>query len=500
MDPATAQSQVAHCRTVLSAWMQHHRSLHISLGKSYMPAIEPALRELDISPDIFRGGIGTKLSQVKTLFQTCDAIPRDIPRFEAGSEQFLYFLPDWDDMLDPDFDFESDAFSGPSRRERRDRHCTHLAKPRRMSDGILLSLAQCEIQKGLLKKPRGTGVEALHPPDIRRHFGLEEDQYLFGDCGAFSYVNEEFPTMTVERAVSLYESYGFDLGAAVDHIPMKRIVAKGQSKLLSHSERLNRLEITASNAEQFIESVRERKATFLPVGILHGLDPDGYRLTAKHYYDLGYRHMAIGGLVPQSDAQVRDIVQAVMDTVSDLPVRPWIHLFGIYRPKLQTHFRSLKVDSFDSATYFRKAWLRSDQNYLGVDGEWYAAIRVPMTKDARTLRKLQQLEIDLPQLQREERRCLALLCQYDREEAQLTDVLEAVVSYDAHLSRRSETKSMYAAYRRTLMNRPWRACACNFCSDLGIHMLIFRGANRNRRRGAHNTLMLYENLQKGTRQ
>ena len=32
--------------------------------------------------------------------------------------------------------------------------------------------------------------------------------------------------------------------------------------------------------------------------------------------------------------------------------------------------------------------------------------------------------------------------------------------------------------------------------SLGIHMLIFRGANRNKRRGAHNTLMLYGNVSK----
>ena len=59
-----------------------------------------------------------------------------------------------------------------------------------------------------------------------------------------------------------------------------------------------------------------------------------------------------------------------MKVAEDLHERPWIHLFGIYRPRLQELFRHLKVDSFDSASYFRKAWLRSDQNYLASNGQW----------------------------------------------------------------------------------------------------------------------------------
>ena len=494
MDPATARSQADQCRRILCSWMKNHQSLHISLGKDYLPAIEPAIGELQIHTDIFEGTIGKKLNQVKTFLCEAETTPRVIPRLEGGSGEYLYFLPDWDDMLDPEFDFEADEFSAPTRHERNDRHCTRLAKPRRMSDGMLLSLAQCEIQKGLLKQPQGTGMESLYPPPIRQHFGLDDGQYLFGDCGAFSYVSSDVPTMSVDRAVALYESYGFDFGAAVDHIPMETITVGGRTKRLGKSARMKRIEITIANAEKFIESVHQRKARFLPVGILHGLDPEGYRRSVSHYYDLGYRHMAIGGLVPQSDARIKDIVEAVMSTADSLPVRPWIHLFGVYRPKLQTLFRFLKVDSFDSATYFRKAWLRSDQNYLSVDGDWFSALRVPMTKDGRTLRKMEQLDVDIQQLRDEESQCLSLLCQFDRDEACLEDVLEAVLSYDSHLSRSSETQSMRTRYRRTLEKRPWRDCDCNFCREAGIHMLIFRGANRNRRRGAHNTLMLYDNL------
>ena len=495
MDRTTAALQAPSCTATLSRWAPDHRSVHISVGKDYLPAIQPGISELGLSPFFLRGGIGSKQQQVKTFFHDACAAPRAKPRLEPDSGRCLYFLPDWDDMLDPAFDFEADAFSAPRRSDRGDRHCAQLMKPDRISDGMLISLAQCETRKGLLKLPEGTGIDSLRPPPIRRHFGLDDSQYLFGDCGAFTYVAEKYPTMTVDRAVALYESYGFDFGAAVDHIPVKTIHTKGHTEYLSQAERQERINITEDNAISFIDSARQRKAQFIPVGILHGLDPDGYKSAVGRYYEYGYRHMAIGGLVPQSDMLVQQIVTAVTSEADRMPTRPWIHLFGIYRPKLQSLFRHLGVNSFDSATYFRKAWLRSDQNYLSVNGEWFAAIRVPMTSDGRTRRKLEESGTDIEVLRLKERHVLDLLCRYGREEAGLDDALEAVLDYDAHLTRRCETRSMRDRYRRTLQKRPWLECSCNFCRDLGIHMLIFRGANRNRRRGAHNTLMLYKNIQ-----
>jgi len=41
-------------------------------------------------------------------------------------------------------------------------------------------------------------------------------------------------------------------------------------------------------------------------------------------------------------------------------------------------------------------------------------------------------------------------------------------------------------YRRTLEERPWERCDCPFCQKHRIHMCIWRGNNRNRRRGFHN--------------
>ena len=50
------------------------------------------------------------------------------------------------------------------------------------------------------------------------------------------------------------------------------------------------------------------------------------------------------------------------------------------------------------------------------------------------------------------------------------------------------------AYQRVLETRPWKACPCEICKALGYHVMVFRGAERNRRRGFHNIWTFYRRL------
>jgi len=484
------------CSLTLKDWAINHNSVHFSLGKDYLPAIVPAIEEsLQGKAEIFDGSIGMKLSQIKGLLQRTGAPIKNRPQLsEPGSGKVSYFLPDWDDLLDEHFDFGSDQFSGTSRQERGDKHCCVLMKPKRMCDGVLVSLAQHMTSKGPLRRIMGTEMHSLAPINMRQQFGLDENQVLFGDCGAFSYVNDDEPAISIEQAIALYELYGFDFGASVDHIPVPTIV-KNRSKVdVSETERMARVETTKENAEQFIALARKRNVSFTPVGTIQALDPISYAETARFYHQLGYRHIALGGLVPLPDKSIEEIVVKVMEVVETLKPRPWVHLFGVFRPKLQARFRELRVDSFDSASYFRKAWLRSDQNYLAPNGKWYAALRVPMTSDGRTRKKLEQSGLDLESLEAQELKVLQLLCQFDHDSVSVQEVLDALIEYDKCLLRTSDIRSLKETYERTLKDRPWRSCECPFCKRLGIHILVFRGANRNKRRGAHNTLMLYGSL------
>jgi hypothetical protein len=496
MTPSKALELAPQCAQTLIAWAEDHNSVHFSLGKDYLPAVTPAIeKDLRGKAEVFDGPIGMKLSQIKGLLERTKAPTRHRPELpEPGSGKVSYFLPDWDDLLDGNFDFEADEFSGATRQERNDKHCSILMKPKRMCDGILVSLAQHMTSKGPLRRIMGTEASSLAPMNLRSQFGLGTNQSLFGDCGAFSYVNDDKPAISVEQAIALYELHGFDFGASVDHIPVPTIMRDGSKVKLSKAERLARVKITQKNAEQFIELARKRHVGFTPVGTIQALDVAGYAKTARLYHQLGYRHLAIGGLVPLPDVLIEEIVTNAMAVVVTLKPRPWVHLFGVFRPKLQAKFRELKVDSFDSASYFRKAWLRSDQNYLAPNREWYAAIRVPMTSDGRTRKNLEQSGLDLTSLEAQESQVIKLLCEFDRDEVSIKKVLDAVIEYDECLTRSSDVRSLRATYERTLKDRPWRSCDCPFCKEAGIHVLIFRGTNRNKRRGAHNTLMLYGSL------
>ncbi len=474
-----------------ASWLGTYDRINLCLGKDYLAALPATYLEQSGKVDLFKGPIGIKRQQLGAYLRSIDAIEREA--FSAQPKGRLqYFLPDWDDLIDPDFDFIADQFSGP-KSERADIHCARLMRPFKIADGILVSLAQKREAKGPLKYVGGLESRTMRPIDLRAHYGLNRTQALFGDCGAFSYVDEDKPPISVDYAVSLYDLYNFDFGASVDHIPVPVIRVGNEKVELTKRQRQRRVKITVENAAGFLEATKRRKASFVPVGTVQGLSTDQYVENANLYASMGYRRIALGGLVPLPDDVVFDIVSSTMASLRQRKNPPDVHLFGVFRPKLQAKFRGLGVTSFDSATYFRKAWLRSEQNYLAENGSWYAAIRVPMTSDGRTRNTLLKAGHDLDKLAALEAAALEALHRYAKRRVSLKATLSAVIEYDSKLDRSSEDRSKVAArYERTLKDRPWEHCPCPICKKSGIDVLIFRGSNRNKRRGTHNTWRLYQ--------
>ena len=52
------------------------------------------------------------------------------------------------------------------------------------------------------------------------------------------------------------------------------------------------------------------------------------------------------------------------------------------------------------------------------------------------------------------------------------------------------------AYEELLRREPWNECGCRICKKHGIEVAIFRGNNRNRRRGFHNTRRFYDEFER----
>ncbi len=473
----------------LYGWSGQHDKVSLLLGKDYLSALDlNLLGRQGIRAEVIEGGIGTKLGVLRNILHSLEHQTRHGEPVRS-LDRPLYFLPDWDDMLDKNYDFTADRFSAPSKVDREEVHSTRLMGSERVCDGVLVSLAQHigKHSKGVLKKfvePHHVGN--LAPESMRERFGLSEGQWVFGDCGAFSYVGEKEPPISPERALAMYQLYGFDLGASVDHIPLP---------ILPSQEQERRAKKTHDNAERFIELHKRRRCSFIPVGVIQGLNPESYAKELRAYKEMGYTHLGIGGLVPRRDKEILAIMQALDRERKTIKEPPWIHLFGVYRPKIHRRLYEFGATSFDSATYFRKAWLRSDQNYLNADGRWHAAIRIPMVSDPRTRKRLEASNLPLDELEMREQAALGALHEYGSHRRSLESTLEAIRAYDFLLTRSEDHgANLISTYERTLADRPWEKCGCAICQELGIDVVIFRGSNRNKRRGTHNTAMLYRSV------
>lgn len=410
----------------------------------------------------------------------------------------LFFLPTWEDRVEPDFDFREE-----SPKCRRDSYKTglyaHEIFPEPPYDGLLISLALFENKLRLGNNGSGPTIRGYD--NIRAYLRLKHlpQVQIMGDCGAFTYVNEEVPPASASpgRVAQLYNTLGFDTGISPDHIIVNSILVKHNGRVecqpLTLQEKEQRRIITLQNAKLFLDYVRTHNLSFTPVGAAQGYDESTYVESVNDLLDMGYDYIAIGGLVRYPTARVRAIIEAILRAVRRRRQGVRIHLLGILRMQLLDYFRQAGISSFDSASFLRKAWLRSEMNYFGVDGEWYAAIRVPPSYDPRVVSSAREMGIDPSRLTRLERKALNALERYGRNEISLESTLEVVLEYDRLLRRSSENIGIiHASYRRTLESRIWEKCTCNICREAGIHVVIFRGTNRNKRRGFHNVKLFYD--------
>ncbi|MBA3468324.1 MAG: hypothetical protein H0T53_01645, partial [Herpetosiphonaceae bacterium] len=139
-----------------------------------------------------------------------------------------------------------------------------------------------------------------------------------------------------------------------------------------------------------------------------------------------------------------------------------------------------------SASRLRRAWMDGRRNYfLGDDA--FTAIRIP---DAKTVAK--KNDLDLAPTAALERQSLEAVRAYARDEIDSATTLAAVRAYAAVTG--DLKPQAIRDYQHTLESRPWQQCPCAICREIGVEVIIFRGNNRNRRRGFHNTWQLYEQL------
>jgi hypothetical protein len=405
------------------------------------------------------------------------------------------------DMVDPRYDFIADE-SASSRKPYWDDQYPHELLGYAPYDGVLVS-------RGIVGdhrfKGKYTSSQAMRFSRVgarkflRLDTGALQKLPIFGDCGAFSYANFEVPPYKPEEMIEFYEQGGFTHGCSVDHIIFEFDRNARGMEGGSGAARA-RFEITLENAEQFLRGVRTANAHFTPLGTVQGWSPGSKAEAAKRLVAMGYNYIAIGGMVPLNAASIHACLQAISQAI---PANTQVHLLGFAKAEQIKEFGKYNITSFDTTSPLIRAFKDSKANYyvLKADGrlDYYTAIRVPQALENRHLmqsvkmgRVKQEVLVDL------EAASLKALRSYDGGQCSLEDAAQAVLAYSKWFTwdpKKSDLDNERLTWKtrenveRTLKDRPWKSCLCPICKELSIEVVVFRGNNRNRRRGFHNLIV-----------
>jgi hypothetical protein len=168
-----------------------------------------------------------------------------------------------------------------------------------------------------------------------------------------------------------------------------------------------------------------------------------------------------------------------------------LHLLGITRCENVEAFAACGVTSFDSTSPFRQSFKDDRDNYYALD-RTYTALRVPQVDGNPKLKaRIRAGQVRQTTALKLEGECLRALRRYDARDLRAGAVLKALRAYDELCDGRKDRTD---DYREILDDRPWRKCRCGICERTGIEVAIFRGAERNKRRGFHNLHVFKQRL------
>jgi hypothetical protein len=374
------------------------------------------------------------------------------------AKRVLFIIPDWDDIVDPGYNFLSEEKSEAYHRDKfvfGARIWDFFNPP--PVDGVLISISTLSKRK----------LEAIERAgDARKFLRLPQELQLIGDCGAWQYRYKDEPPYTVEYVLEMYRRLGVDYGVTVDHIPF-------------FGDPEKRMRITMENAIKGYELWKPRfekgEYRFILMASVQGIEIGDYLKSFEKLYSIGFRHFAIGGLAKRDNEFIKKLITELSKLLKRFKDVEKIHVLGVARASIIPYLFQLldyvKEVSFDNATFLRMAWVRTVGNYILPDGRVYTSIRVMDNN----------------------REVLDALIKYDQGVIGLDELLKVLSKY---LARTGDFHYM-PYYIATLRDKPWKQCSCAICKSIGIQVVIFRGNDRNRRRGFHNVYVFSQLLKQG---
>jgi hypothetical protein len=390
-----------------------------------------------------------------------------------------FFFPDSQDQVDPSFDFLTEERSSARMRHRDDEYAHEVFKHAPF-DGVLVSKAV--LDSGRYSLPQ---KHRMLRSGVRDFFRISPSLQTMGDCGAFAYVRDDEPPFSVAEVVEFYQTMGFDYGMSVDHI----ILGYQASDSNIPPDWVERQALTLKLAEEFLARHSATGAKFIPIGVAQGWSPKSYACAVTALQELGYKYLALGGMV---GLKTEDILRCLKAIKPVLTPGVSLHLLGITRIESVLEFGDYGVTSIDSTSPLRQAFKDMRDNYYAED-RTYTAIRIPQVEaNPQLVRLIKAGRVDQTEARRLEQACLKVVNAFDKKMATVSETLNLLVEYERLYEDRRTFEDIY---RETLEERPWDRCPCEVCRALGIHVMLFRGAERNRRRGFHNLFVFYNKLQ-----
>jgi len=399
-----------------------------------------------------------------------------------------FFYADALDLVDPRFDFERETSPIDRVPQRDDVYAHELMAPDRPYDGLLVSKFLLDMHGGAGRYTQAQRLRFMRT-GARRFLRFPgrpdyepENWPLLGDCGAFNYRKQKEPPYTVDEVIEFYDVGGFTHGVSVDHMIGAFDPQYDEPSLFAEpvpEDYRSRFELTLELADEFLRKCRAGDCRFQPVGIAQGWSPGSYAEAVEKLIDMGYDYVALGGLVPLRTHEILHVLKAVR-AVTQGELR--LHLFGITRLENFDAYSEAGVVSLDSASPMRQAFKDARNNYYAEQGH-YTAVRIPQADTyPKLLRAIRSGQVAQQEAFRKERACREAVAGVGAGETTADEAVERLQAYEDLYGG----KSRWDGVRRTLAERPWENCPCAVCEQLGVEVVVFRGANRNRRRGFHN--------------
>ena len=315
-----------------------------------------------------------------------------------------------------------------------------------------------------------------------------------GDCGAFAYAREPVPPYTADEVIDFYEACGFDCGFSVDHVILGFDAARRQARDRVQPEWKRRHSLTTRLAKEFLGAMRRAGALSSRSASRRAGAPSPMPRQSRRFSASGYTRVALGGMVPLKTPEILACLEAV---AAVLAPGVELHLLGSHAARQHLGVRRVRRHELRQHKPL-PAGLHGRRRQL-LHARWNV-LRYPHPPERR------QHQTAQPESAPES--CPKSKCVRSR-----TPRSARVREYATNEARPRARRSTLSAHTRPsspgplhgetttsarLRHGPWESCDCGVCQAAGVEVILFRGTERNKRRGFHNLKIFRERLEPHT--